>query len=105
MLGTHKAMPPAALSSGNPGSVKFLTLNAANGEFSGTFTLSDNELRTGAAFVGKKFPRIVPFNGLLTQDDMGPIGAGYFLLPELPTDTTLPTKTVIRSGYVQFQKK
>ncbi len=105
IIAGNKAMPPAVLSAGNPGSVKFLTLNAATGEFSGTFTLSDNELRTSAAFVGKKFPRIVPFNGLLTQDDMGPVGAGYFLLPELPTDTTLPTKTVIRSGYVQFQKK
>ncbi|MEQ1748564.1 MAG: choice-of-anchor D domain-containing protein [Prosthecobacter sp.] len=105
IIAGNKAMPPAALSAGNPGSVKFLTLNATTGEFSGTFTLNDNELRTGAAFVGKKFPRIVPFNGLLTQDNMGPVGAGYFLLPELPTDTTLPTKTVIRSGYVQFQKK
>lgn len=101
----NKPMLPPALSSGNPGSVKLVTLNATTGEFSGTFTLDDNELRTGAQYAGKKFSRIANFSGVLTQDDMGPLGAGNFLLPELPTDTTPPTKTLIRSGYLQFQKK
>ncbi len=104
IIAGNKAVMPTP-KAGNPGNVKFVTLNATTGEFSGTFTLSDNELRTGAAFVGKKFSRTVTFNGVLTEDSMGHVGAGFFLLPELPTDTTTPTKTLIRSGYVQMQKK
>lgn len=105
IIAGNKAMLPASLSAGNPGSVKFTTLNATTGQFSGSFTLSDNELRTGSTYAGKKFVRTVTFNGVLTQDAMGPVGAGCFLLPELPTDTTPSTKTLIHSGYVQMQKK
>jgi sugar lactone lactonase YvrE len=105
IIGANVAVLPTALSSGNPGSVKLTKINAATGQFNGSYTLSDNELRTGALFAGKKYIRVVPFSGVLTDDISGPVGVGNFLLPELPSDTTPPTKTLIKSGYVQFEKQ
>lgn len=115
ILKGNKAQIPAALSPGNPGSVKITTLNSATGLFSGSFILEDDELRTGTAFAGKKIKRTGTFNGILTDDGTAKIGAGYFHLPELPQDAdpaavppqpaTTPTTSLILSGSVLMEKK
>jgi sugar lactone lactonase YvrE len=110
LLGNKPSLP-AALSAGNPGSVKITSLNAKAGTFTGTFILEDTELRTGPAFAGKKLKRTAEFSGVFTQDSMGPVGVGHFLLPEMPVDAmaplpaTTPTTTEILSGNLLFEKK
>lgn len=108
ILAKNVAKLPIALSAENPGSVKLTGLSATTGLFTGTFVLEDPELRTASAFVGKKLKRTVNFAGILTQDGGSSIGAGHFLLPELPRDTnpaTTPTNSQILSGSVLMQKK
>lgn len=110
LLGNKPSLP-APLSSGNPGSVKITSLNAKAGTFTGTFTLEDTELRTGPAFAGKKLKRTAEFSGVFTQDSMGSVGVGHFLLPEMPVDAmaplpaTTPTTTEILSGNLIMEKK
>lgn len=100
----------AKFSSGNPAGAT-LTLTTATGQISGGFKLSDNELRTGPAFAGKKLPRTASFTGVITHDGVKPVGAGHFLLPEMPVDAapplpaTTPATTAILSGSVLLQKK
>lgn len=91
----------------NPAGVKITTLNTATGVFTGTFTLEDDELR-GGAFAGKKLKRTATFNGILTNDGVAPIGAGHFLLPEMPHDApgaTTPATSPQFSGSVLLEKK
>lgn len=115
ILAKNVAKLPAALTPGNPGSVKITTLSSTTGLFSGTFVLEDTELRTGTAFAGKKLKRTGNFAGILTQVSGSPVGAGHFLLPELPRDAntgvtppipaTTPSNSQILSGSVLMQKK
>jgi hypothetical protein len=115
ILAKNVAKLPAALTSGNPGSVKITTLSPTTGLFSGTFVLEDTELRTGTAFAGKKLKRTGNFAGILTRFGGSPVGAGHFLLPELPRDAntgvtppipaTTPSNSQILSGSVLMQKK
>ncbi len=96
----------------NPSQVKLTTLSLTTGLFSGSFTLQDNDPR--AAFAGKKVPRSALFNGILTNDGVRQIGAGHFLLPELPSDgdplalppipATTPTTSQKLSGSVLIEK-
>lgn len=113
LLGNKPSLP-APLSAGNPGSVKITSLNAKAGTFTGTFILEDTELRTGPAFAGKKLKRTAEFSGVFTQDSMGLVGVGHFLLPEMPVDAvisdppipaTTPTTTEILSGNLIMEKK
>ena len=104
---------PAAPSSGNLGSVKITRFSSTTGLFTGTFILEDSELRI--AFLGKKLKRTGSFSGILTHNGNSPIGAGHFLLPELPHDAntgavpallaTTPTTSQILSGSVMMKKK
>jgi hypothetical protein len=100
----------AKFSSGNPAGAT-LTITTATGQISGGFKLSDDELRTGPAFVGKKLPRTASFTGVITHDGVKPVGAGHFLLPEMPVDAapplpaTTPGTTAILSGSVLLEKK
>jgi hypothetical protein len=100
----------AKFSSGNPAGAT-LTITTATGLISGGFKLSDNELRTGAAFAGKKLPRTASFTGVITHDGVKPVGAGHFLLAEMPVDAapplpaTTPATTAILSGSVLLEKK
>jgi|GEM_PF-714979 len=115
ILAKNVAKLPAVLTPGNPGSVKITTLSPTTGLFSGTFVLEDTELRTGTAFAGKKLKRTGSFAGMLTHDGISPVGAGHFLLPELPRDAntvafppipaTTPSNSQILSGSVLMQKK
>jgi hypothetical protein len=108
ILAKNVAKLPIALSAENPGSVKLTGLSATTGLFTGTFVLEDTELRTTPAFAGKKLKRTGNFAGILTQNGSSRIGAGHFLLPELPRDTnpaTTPTTSQILSGSVLMQKK
>jgi hypothetical protein len=115
ILAKNVAKLPAALTPGNPGSVKITTLSPTTGLFSGTFVLEDTELRTGTAFAGKKLKRTGNFAGILTHVGGSPVGAGHFLLPELPRDAntgdtppipaTTPSNSQIFSGSVLMQKK
>jgi len=115
ILAKNAAKLPTALTPGNPGSVKITTLSPTTGLFSGTFVLEDAELRTGTAFAGKKLKRTGNFAGILTQVGGSPVGAGHFLLPELPRDAntgvtppipaTTPSNSQILSGSVLMQKK
>lgn len=97
-------------SSGNPANAT-LTITSATGLISGGFKLSDNELRTGPAFAGKKLPRTASFTGVITHDGVKPVGAGHFLLPVMPVDAapplpaTTPSTTTILSGSVLLEKK
>ena len=63
---------------GNPTGLS-LTLNAATGAMSGSFTLKDGAVT-----------RVVPYYGLLVPRLSVNMGVGYFLLPELPAPTTTP---------------
>jgi uncharacterized protein YkwD len=100
----------AKFSSGNPAGAT-LTITTATGLISGGFKLSDDELRTGTAFVGRKLPRTASFTGVITHDGVKPLGAGHFLLPEMPVDAapplpaTTPATTAILSGSVLLEKK
>ena len=80
IAGKNKVVTPAV----NPAGLK-LTVNAATGAFSGTFTLTDPSL----AKPGSSVKRSEKFSGvLLLQDDLG---AGFFVLPAIPgsaNDTT-----------------
>jgi len=111
ILAGNKPSLPALLSAGNPGSMKITKLDAKTGLFTGTFELNDTELRTGPAFAGKMLKRTGEFSGILTQDSMGPVGVGHFLLPEMPVDAmpplpaTTPTTTAKLSGSVILEKK
>jgi uncharacterized protein YkwD len=111
ILAKNVAKFPAALSAGNLGSVKLLSLSATTGLFTGSFLLEDTELRTAPAFAGKKLKRSATFSGILTHDGVSPIGLGHFLLPELPQDAnpplpaTTPTTSRILSGSVNLEKK
>jgi hypothetical protein len=92
--------------------VKLTSISLTTGLFSGSFTLQDNDPR--AAFAGKKVTRTATFNGILTNDGTHPIGAGHFLLPELPGDAdplavppipaTTPTTSKKLSGSVLMEK-
>ena len=105
----NKPSLPKVLTSGNPGSVKITKLDARTGLFTGTFELNDVEVRVSQA--GKMLKRIAEFSGILTQDSMGPVGVGHFLLPEMPADAmpplpaTTPTTTAKLSGSVILEKK
>ncbi len=115
ILANNVASLPAPQSVGNPGSAVITTLNSSNGFFAGSFVLEDTELRKVPAFVGKKIKRTANFAGILTRDGVSQIGAGHFLLPELPQDAdrsvtpaipaTSPTTTKILSGSVLLSKK
>jgi hypothetical protein len=114
ILAGNKALLPALLSAGNLGSVKITALSATTGVFTGTFVVTDDEIRTGA-FAGKKISRTGNFSGILTHDGISKIGAGHFLLPELPHDAipgavppvkaTTPTTSLLFSGSVLLKKK
>jgi hypothetical protein len=92
----------------NPALVKLTSISLTTGLFSGSFTLQDNDPR--AAFFGKKVTRTATFNGILTNDGTHPIGAGHFLLSELPGDAmppipaTTPTTSKKLSGSVLMEK-
>ncbi|GEP41736.1 choice-of-anchor D domain-containing protein [Brevifollis gellanilyticus] len=111
ILAGNKPSLPASLSLGNPGSVKITKLDAKTGLFTGSFVLNDTELRTGPAFNGKMLSRTASFSGILTTDNMGPVGVGHFLLPEMPHDAmpplpaTTPTTGTMLSGSVTLEKK
>ncbi|GEP46085.1 choice-of-anchor D domain-containing protein [Brevifollis gellanilyticus] len=108
LAGNTPSLPPA-LSAGNPGSVKITKLDAKTGLFTGTFVLNDTELRASQA--GQMLKRTGEFSGILTQDSMGPVGVGHFLLPEMPVDAapplpaTTPTTSAKLSGSVILEKK
>lgn len=114
VIAGNKAVLPPLLSAENPGSVKITALSATTGIFTGTFLVEDDELR-GGTFAGKKIKRAANFSGILTHDGTAKIGAGHFLLPELPQDAdpvavppikaTTTATSLMLSGSVLIEKK
>ncbi len=84
----------------NPSGVK-LSINSSTGEFSGSFTLKDEDPNRPGTFL----TRPVNFTGLLRTGTSD--GIGYFTLPVLPDTATTPTATLgntpIVSGLVSIR--
>ena len=83
----------------NPSGVK-LSINSSTGEFSGSFTLKDEDGNNP----GKFFTRAVSFTGLIRTGTSD--GIGCFTLPVLPDTAITPTATLgntaIMSGVVSL---
>ncbi|MDZ4288755.1 MAG: putative Ig domain-containing protein, partial [Prosthecobacter sp.] len=90
---------------GNPAKV-VMTPTATTGVFKGTFVLSQPNPRTVAPLTPATVTRTVTFQGLIIKDlDGNYRGYGYFLVAQLPNNTTLVANTPILSGQVLLQKK
>ncbi len=82
-----------------------ITPNRTTGAITGSFALSDANLRTVAPLTPNPVLRAVTFQGLIVPEGGGAThrGVGYFMLPQIPIDnTTLPTTTLIYSGRMVF---
>lgn len=104
-IGAGNKIKISTTTAANPALVKLTSLSLTTGLFSGSFVLEDNDPR--AAFAGKKVKRTAILNGILTHDGTRQIGAGHFLLPELPSDgppPTTPTTSRKLSGSVLMEK-
>lgn len=80
-----------------------LSINAKTGAFTGRFSLRDVHPFSG----GKPDPiiRTVTFQGLIVTGGAGPLGVGYYLLPQRPaTVMEKATATPILSGRVVFDR-
>lgn len=64
-----------------------LTLAPATGAFSGTFNLSDPIPESTQRYLRTK----IAYQGLIVNTAIGPLGFGYYLLPQLPSQ--LPAQT------------
>jgi hypothetical protein len=85
--------------SGNPAKLT-LTATPATGAFKGGFTLSETVPLTKPTVVTRK----VAFQGVIIREtDETYRGYGYFLLPQLPDNSTPVAKTPILSGQVILQ--
>lgn len=92
--------------SSNPAGV-FLSLNPVTGSISGGFVLKDSDPTDHAAPIGT-VTRQVSFHGLLVTRAGFNKGAGFFLLPKLPSDgppKTAQDRTEILSGQVLLEAK
>lgn len=96
----------------NPGKVKLsfspISLGkftaGTTGSFKGSFELSDVD---ASVPTGKLFKRVVSFQGMIVDDGRGLKGYGFFLLPQMPTETprtTLKTSPIL-SGNVLLEAK
>jgi hypothetical protein len=82
-----------------------ITPNRTTGAITGSFALSDDNLRTVLPITPDPVLRAVTFQGLIVPEGGGAThrGVGYFMLPQIPIDnTTLPTTTLIYSGMMVF---
>ena len=82
-----------------------ITPNRTTGAITGSFALSDDNLRTVPPITPDPVLRAVTFQGLIVPEGGGAThrGVGYFMLPQIPIDnTTLPTTTLIYSGMMVF---
>lgn len=82
-----------------------LAVSAAKGTFSGAFTLDDTNPRTITPISPLVVRRATRYQGLVFRSGATWVGAGYFLLPELPANLPLTTTTTskIRSGLVELR--
>jgi hypothetical protein len=82
-----------------------VTAVAAKGTFTGGFSLSDSNPRGMAP---NPVVRPVKFEGIIIKEGGSYTGHGFFLLPELPSNTpvppTIPTTSNILSGEVLFRQ-
>jgi hypothetical protein len=95
----------------NPAGTKFASTSTAasmtsTGYFKGEFTLFDDDPTT-AANNNNEVKRVVTFVGIIYPKGTGLTGAGYFLMPQLPSDGPPPTtssNSPILSGGAFFEK-
>lgn len=93
-----------AAPAGNPTKLT-MTPTPATGAFKGGFTMSQPNPRTVAPTTPAVISRAVTYQGLIIQEADGSYrGYGYFLLPQLPNNSTLIANTPILSGQVVLQK-
>lgn len=87
----NKAVPVLDTPPANPRAWKITSLKVANGRFTGTFKLTDTDYVTW-----KVYNRSVTFQGILRQPPVGDstVGAGYFILKDLPFDFMPETRSV-----------
>jgi hypothetical protein len=85
---------------------KFTLVTPTTGFFSGSFSLTDDTLRTIAPVGPLVVTRPSTFQGVMVREGNTYVGYGYFTLPKLPTNSPLTTTTTsdILSGQVVFEK-
>ncbi|MCX6857664.1 MAG: hypothetical protein NTV80_22490 [Verrucomicrobia bacterium] len=91
----------------NPNAAKTrITPTRTTGAISGGFTLINGNARTVAPLTPNPILRTATYQGLIVPDNVATTheGVGYFMLPQLPNNTTLNTMTPILSGKMTFKK-
>lgn len=85
-----------------------ITPTVKTGAITGSFALSDPNLRTNPPLTPNPVLRSVNFYGVIVPEGGGAThrGVGLFMLPQTPTadNATLPTTTRILSGKMAFEK-
>lgn len=91
------------LPSSNPTSTS-IAVSSTRGTFTGAFILSETTPRTTPPVSPTTVKRVVRHQGILFRSGAKWVGAGYFMIPQLPSDAPLTTTTTsdILSGLVQF---
>ena len=81
-----------------------LAISASRGTFGGTFTLVDANPRTLPPVSPLSIKRAVRYQGIIFRNDANWEAAGYFMLPQLPSDSPLTTSLTspIRSGLAKL---
>lgn len=94
---SHKITQPTPATTGQ---TKLASIAGATGLFTGSFALTDADLRPNFT---KPLIRKVTFQGIMVKDHLGDkFGAGFFLLPEQPEGTETPTTVPILGGEIEL---
>ncbi|MES2739043.1 MAG: putative Ig domain-containing protein [Verrucomicrobiota bacterium] len=94
---SHKITQPTPATTGQ---TKLASIAGATGLFTGSFALTDADLRPNFT---KPLIRKVTFQGIMVKDHLGDeFGAGFFLLPERPEGTETPTTVPILGGEIEL---
>ena len=94
---SHKITQPTPATAGL---TKLASIAGATGLFTGSFALTDADLRPNFT---KPLIRKVTFQGIMVKDHLGDkFGAGFFLLPEQPEGTETPTTVPILGGEIEL---
>ncbi len=97
LAASHKITQPTPATTGQ---TKLASIAGATGLFTGSFALTDTDLRPSFT---KPLIRKVTFQGIMVKDHLGDkFGAGFFLLPELPEGTETPTTVPILGGEIEL---
>ncbi|HAL72554.1 MAG TPA: hypothetical protein DCP71_12365 [Verrucomicrobiales bacterium] len=94
---SHKITQPTPATTGQ---TKLASIAGATGLFTGSFALTDADLRPNFT---KPLIRKVTFQGIMVKDHLGDkFGAGFFLLPEQPEGTETPTTVPMLGGEIEL---